>query len=409
MLSAVFLANPEGVVLIEKQYRAHVERSRLDAALAAISNHVVPPPPVITSGDSTVILQRHGDIWILGVCDGEEFLLFGVTVLQYVGHLLHQITPNKCDENAIKSQFPAIYQVLDYAIDFGFPFLNESNTIQTIMSQPPADPSRGLKTDLDFERPWRSVGIDRLLNSFQVEVFETIDLIVSADGRIEHCHIRGVIQAKSTVSGKPQLRLTLSGRPKFDDATYHPCVATDSIDAKVLPFVPPDGLFTLMTYRVTITQSEFPIWAVPKFACVRGCMNFEITLRILETIPTYLDDVEVRFEVPNGVSQPTMTAHYGQTAYDIGTREAIWTVGLHTRKDPLVLKGTATTDHGFEVARKSPTVTVAFALPGAVISRLAVEEITIANEDYQWTKSVQYFSRTGSYEFRTSSKLVNSF
>jgi AP-3 complex subunit mu len=402
MLSAVFLANPEGVVLIEKQYREHVDRSRLDAALSAIANHVVPPPPVITSGDSTVLLQRQGDIWILGVCDGEDFILFGVTVVDYVSHLLHQLAPVKCDENAIKSSFPAIYQMLDYAIDFGFPFLNESNTIRTVISRPLSDPSRGVKTDLDFEMPWRSVGIDRLLNSFGVEVYETIDLIVSAHGRIEHCHIRGAIHAKSMMSGSPHLRLTLSGRPKFDDATFHRCVGTDNIDAKVLSFVPPDGLFTLMTYRVTITQSEFPVWAVPKFAWVRGCMTFEITVRVLETLSTYVDDVEVRFEVPHGVSQPTMTAHYGQMSYDIGTREVIWTIGLHARKEALVLKGSATTDHGFEVARKSPTVTVGFLLPGATVSRLAVEDIALANDEYQWTKSAQYSSRTGSYEFRTS-------
>jgi hypothetical protein len=401
MISAIFLANPEGVILIEKQYRSHVDRSRVESALAAISNTAAPAPPIITEGDSTTLLQRQDDIWILGVCTGDEFLLFGVSVIQYVGHLLRQIAP-RCDEDAVKSEFPAIYQILDHAIDFGFPFLNEFNTIRTVLSRPPADPSRGLKTDLDFERPWRSVGIERILNAFDVEVTETIDLIVSPLGRIELCHVRGAIQAKCTISGTPQLRVVLSARPKFDDATFHRCVSTDNVDAKTIPFVPPDGTFTLMTYRLTITQAEFPIWAVPKFSWLRGCLNFEITLKVNEAVPLLFDALEAQFEVPNGVGAPTMSAYFGSASFDIGTRVVSWKIGTWARKDSMVLRGNATTEQAFDAGRKSPAVAVLFVTPGTTVSRLVVEDITSVNEEYQWTKSIQYGSRTGSYEFRTT-------
>jgi hypothetical protein len=401
MISAVFLANPEGVVLIEKQYRKHVDRSRIDAALTAISNHIVPPPPIINNGDSTIVLHREDDIWVIGICDGDESLLFAVAVVQFVGRLLRQIAPRGCNEDAVKSEFPAIYQILAYAIDYGFPVLNEYNTIRTVITHPPSDPSRGLKTDLDFERPWRSVGIERILNAFDVNVVETIDLIVSPLGRIELCHIRGVINVRCTISGTPDFRVKLSDRPRFDDATFHRCVTTDTVDAKTIAFIPPDGLFTLMTYRVTVTQTEFPVWAVPKFAWVRGCLSFEITLKVQESPHTFVEELEVQFEVPNGVQDPTMTAYIGRTSYDIGTRIVVWAIGLYARKDPIVLKGTAMTDMGFEIGNKSPPVAVSFRSPGTTVSKLVIEDITIANETYQWTKSIEYVSRTGSYEFRT--------
>jgi AP-3 complex subunit mu len=401
MLSAVFLANPDGVILIEKQYREHVDRSRIDTALVSIANHVVPPPPIINNGDSTVILYRQDEIWIIGVCDGDESLLFAVAVLQDIGHLLHQIAPRGCDEDAIKSEFPTIYQMLDYAIDWGFPFLNEWNTIRTVMSRPPNDPSRGLKTDLDFEKPWRSVGIERILNSFEIGVSERIDLVVSPVGRVELCHIRGEIGVRCTVSGTPDFRVVLSPQPRFDDVTFHRCVTTDNIETKTIAFVPPDGFFTLMTYRVTVTQTEFPIWAVPKFAWVRGCMNFEITLKVQESLQTAVDDLEVQFEVPNGVQMPTMSCYFGKTSYDIGTRAVSWRIGFYSRKDPLVLKGTATTEQGFEVGRRSPPVAVCFKLADATVSKLTIEDISIVNDEYQWTKSIEYVTRTGSYEFRT--------
>jgi hypothetical protein len=306
------------------------------------------------------------------------------------------------NDHSVKTQFPIVYQILDHAVDFGFPFLNEADAIRTVMTKPAADPARGHRVDFDYERPWRAIGIDRLVNELIIDVVETVDAIVSARGRLDFCHISGSVHVRSTISATPVCSLYLSAGSHFDDVVFHRCVQAESHEAKVIPFIPPDGDSVVMKYRVVAAQADFPIWVVPKFEWSRGSVAFEITLRIAEAVTKPIDDLEVRFELPSGVMAPTFGPTVGQVRYDISDRAVVWTIGCYTRRDPAVMKGNAWTEPGFEIGRRSPIVTIKYFIYGMRLSAVTIEKVEVSKLPHSVAKEVFYSMRMGSCEFRTS-------
>jgi AP-1 complex subunit mu len=104
---------------------------------------------------------------------------------------------------------------------------------------------------------------------------------VSATGQVIDSEIKGAIRVRSNLSGMPELKLGLTDRVLFEghaatqssgipshthhhshassieleDIRFHQCVRLEKFDAeRVITFVPPDGEFHLMTYRISIPQ-----------------------------------------------------------------------------------------------------------------------------------------------------------
>jgi AP-3 complex subunit mu len=401
MLSAVFLLNKEGVILIEKQYRERVPRSDIEPACQAIRDKSRTPPGIIPNGDFTLLLHLQTEIWVVGVCEGDEFALFGVSVLQYLGRLLLTLLTAGCTEASIKTEYPIVYQILDYAVDAGYPLLDESNTILTLLTRPPTDYAKGNRLQLDLQRPWRMVGVSHAQNEILIDVIETVDVTVSQFGRLEFCHIRGVAEVTSRLSESPACRLVLTPSSRWEDVTFHRCAEVESTDARVIPFVPPDGPFALMRYRITATQSNIPVFVAPKFHWSRGGVSFDITVRPDSALPKALDALELRFELPDGVNQPALTASDGDARWDATAREVVWAIGVYTKKDAAQLRGNATTQSGFDLGGRFPIVSVKFVTTGILPSRFKVDRLEVNNVPYKSFKGVKYIVRAGNYEFRT--------
>ena len=402
MLSAIFLINKDGIIIIEKQYREHIQRSQLDSACLTIRENLKnPAPSIIEDGDFSILLHQLNDIWVVGVCEGDDFALFATSILQYVGRLLNTLLKKGATENSIKEEYATVYQILDYAVDFGFPFLNEGNTIQTLLNRQPTDYAKGQRLQLDIARPWRSVGVKRLTNEILVDIIETIDLTVSPHGKTEFCHICGSVEVNSRLSANPTCKLILTNSTHYEDATFHRCIETDCRDSKVIPFVPPDGPFTLMKYRITAAQSTVPIFISPKFTWSKGNVTFEITAKPDQSLPKALENVEIRFELPDGVLSPSLAPTYGRSSFDTSTHEVVWTIGAYSKKDPIVLKGSASTESDFDLGGRFPVVVAKFVTIGIAPSGFKVEKLEIENIDYKAFKGIKYAVQSGSYEFRS--------
>jgi hypothetical protein len=401
MLSAVFLLNKDATILIEKQYRDRVARSEIDAACLAIRDRLQTPPGVIPNGNYTILLHPQNEIWVVGVCDGDDFALYAVTLLQYIGRLLQTLLRDGATELSVMSEYPSVYQILDYAIDFGLPFLNESNTIQTLLTRPPTDYAKGNRLMLDLQRPWRVVSPKYSSNEILVDVTETIDVTVSPEGRIDFCHIRGSVEVTSRLSDTPMCKLILTPQSRYEDVVFHRAVEVEAHEAKVIPFVPPDGQFILMRYRVTATQSQIPIWLNPKFTWSKGSVSFEISLRPEATLPKHLESVEVRFELPEGVLTPSLAAPDGRATFEAVTREVVWQIGTYLKKEPIILRGSASTEQGFDLSGRFPVVCAKFLTAGMTPSGFRVDRLEVENVAYQPFRGVKYLIEGGNYEFRT--------
>ena len=84
----------------------------------------------------------------------------------------------------------------------------------------------------------------RELNEILIDIIETIYISVSDQGRVDFCYIRGSVQCYSFLSENPLCKIILLPSAHPEDVTLHRCVQVESNEAKVIPFVPPDGPFT---------------------------------------------------------------------------------------------------------------------------------------------------------------------
>jgi AP-3 complex subunit mu len=325
----------------------------------------------------------------------------GVSVLQYIGLLLSSLLQGSATEAAVKAEYPTVYEILDYAVDFGFPLLDESNTILTLLTRPPTDYAKGIRQQLDLQRPWCMVGISHSANEIFIDIVETVDVTVSQCGRLEFCHIRGSVNVMSKLSETPACRLVLTPSSRWEDVAFHRCAENESPDARVIPFVPPDGPFTLLRYRITATQSNIPLFVAPKFHWSRGGVSFDITFRSDASIPKALDQVELRFELPEGVNQPSLSPSVGTARWEGKEREVVWTVGVYSKKEAGQLRGSATTESKFDIGGRFPVVTARFITTGAAASGFMVVHLDVSYVPYKAFKGVKYVIQSGNYEFRT--------
>ena len=401
MLNSVFLLNKDATILIEKQYREKVSRSEIDSACLAIRDKIHSLPSIISQGEYTILIHQQNDIFIVGVCEGDELAMFPVSVLQHIGTLLTSLLKEGLNENSIKSEYAQVYQILDLAIDYGIPFIDENNPISTIINRPPIDPkNRGMnRLQFDLEKPWRKVGIQRTNNEILVDVIEQVDLVVNPQGRTEFCHIRGEVKCTSRLSLKPLCKIILSSSTHFEDYQLHRCVEVDSGESKVIPFIPPDGTFTLMKYRLTALQSTVPLWLTPRFVFNKGSVSFDISMKPDLGLTKPLEEVEIRFTLPTGIGTPSLTSPEGRTSFDPNTRNVTWIIPLYSRKEPCLLKGSASTESGFDHCDRFPIVSAKFIYVGGTTSGFKIDRLETEGVDYKSFKGVKYITTGGSYEF----------
>lgn len=119
---------------------------------------------------------------------------------------------------------------------------------------------------------WRREGIRYRKNEVYIDVLESVNLLLSANGTVLRNDVTGQVMMKSMLSGMPECKFGLNdklimdregNRPQhrsgrrgatsveIDDCTFHRCVRLGKFDAeRTITFVPPDGEFELMRYRV---------------------------------------------------------------------------------------------------------------------------------------------------------------
>ena len=96
-------------------------------------------------------------------------------------------------------------------------------------------------------------------NEIYLDIIEELDTIVDKHGMTVSSEVSGFIVANSKLSGVPDLALSFLDPGLIDDCSFHPCVRYNRFERdKVVSFVPPDGIFELMRYRV---NSRGPIAA----------------------------------------------------------------------------------------------------------------------------------------------------
>jgi AP-3 complex subunit mu len=170
------------------------------------------------------------------------------------------------DDSCIKENFTTVYQLLEEMVDNGWPLTTEPNALEAMIPPPTVlgaitrivtgsargDSSSTLPDSGTVSKmPWRKSNVRYAQNEIYVDIVEEIDAIMSPNGSIISSDVSGSIQAQSKLSGVPDLTLIFTNPDVIDDCSFHPCVRFNRYERdKVISFIPPDGNFELMKYRI---------------------------------------------------------------------------------------------------------------------------------------------------------------
>lgn len=180
----------------------------------------------------------------------------------------------------MKDNFSTAYQLLEEMVDHGWPLTTEPNALTDLIRPPTVLAkiqqamtggsssilSEALPKGTVSNMPWRKAGVTHPNNEKYIGILEEIDAILSVNGGVIFSDVSGSIQAQSNLSGVLDLLLTFNDPTLIDSCSFHPCVRYNRIEKdKVVSFVPPDGAFELMRYRLRRMNGDSPSFSLVNF------------------------------------------------------------------------------------------------------------------------------------------------
>lgn len=416
MLHCIFLLSDTGEVMLEKQWMGQpVDRSVCSwfwsQATASTEHNQV--PSVIASPTYYLIHIVREGITFLACTKTEMPPLLGIEFLCRVADVLSDYIGG-LTEDLIKDNFVVVYELLDEMMDNGFPLTTELNVLKDMIAPPNivsrmlsvvTGGSSSMSTTLPIATasnvPWRASDVKHSNNEIYFDLVEEMDVIVNREGFLVKYEVYGEVHVNARLSGMPDLTLTFVNPSILNDVRFHPCVRYQPWDAQqILSFVPPDGQFKLMSYRVKNLKNT-PIYVKPQLSASGGICRVNVIVGIRNDPGKPIDSIVVQFPLPPSVVSWDLTVNYG-TFYNVpSSKTCTWTIGKIPKDKSPCLSGTMQLERGADHLHEFPTLLVGFKIMGVAMSGLKIDKTELQNVPYRPYKGFRAVSRAASYEVRT--------
>ncbi|WMV12159.1 hypothetical protein MTR67_005544 [Solanum verrucosum] len=317
------------------------------------------------------------------------------------------------NEDLIKDNFVIVYELLDEMIDNGFPLTTEPNILREMIAPPniiskvlsvvtgnTSNMSNTLPGATGSCVPWRKTDLKHSSNEVYVDLVEEMDATINRDGVLVKCEICGEVQVNSHLSGLPDLTLSFANTSILNDVRFHPCVRLRSWESnQILSFVPPDGQFKLMSYRIKKLKST-PIYVKPQITSDSGTCRISLLVGIRNDPGKTIDDINVQFQLPPRVLSADLTSNYG-TVNILSNKTCTWSIGRMPKDKTPSMTGTLVLETGVERLHVFPTFLVGFKIMGVALSGLKIEKLDFKNLPTRPYKGFRALTRSGQYEVRS--------
>lgn len=438
MIGGLFIYNHKGEVLISRVYRDDIGRNAVDAFRVNVihARQQVRSPVTIIARISFFHI-RKGNIWLAAAIKQNvnatlvfEFLKKMVDVMQnYFG---------KINEENVKNNFVLIYELLDEILDFGYPQSTDTGILKPFITQ------LGVKSQTKEEQfqvtsqvtgqiGWRREGIQYRRNELFLDVLEYVNLLMSPQGQVLSAHVAGKVVIKSYLSGMPECKFGIndkiamdskvksnqpigdSSQPSLnstkqsiaiDDCQFHQCVKLTKFESEhAISFIPPDGEFELMRYRITKDISH-PFKLIPLVREVgRTKLEVKVVLKSVFKSSLIGQKIEVRIPTPLNTSGCQMVCMKGKAKYKASENAIVWKIkrmaGMKETQLSAEIELLLTdTKKKWNRPPISMDFEVPFAPSGLKVRYLKVLEPKLNYSDHEVIKWVRYIGKSGLYETR---------
>ncbi|KAI5958175.1 APM4 [Candida theae] len=463
MITAIFVYDFKGDILISKIYKDEIKRNIADVFRIQVINSASlgksnrdQRTPVLTLGSTSFIYIKSGNVWICAVARSNQDCSAILEFLYKLESLLcmvlwednkkksQQVKPTLSDV-AIVNNFPLCYDILGEVCDYGFPtnmdleylkkyvvgisdssvsIFKRASFMPSKKSTPPVQSAAAGAAAAAPEYQtvtWRSPTIKYRRNEIFLNVLEKVNVLMNFQGEVLRSSIDGAIKMKTHLSGMPQCRFGFNqntvllsnydvtsdareGAVALEDTKFHQCVELGAFDNDgSIQFVPPDGEFQLMSYNCN-RNIILPFKVYPQVQEVgRNRLMYKIRMKSFQAPKLPATEVAMTIPTPRGVSSTNVSSSNGKAKYHPEENAIIWKFNkLFGEQDNVLTAEVETNSHPTEVMQwNRPPITLDFVVDMFSSSGLTVRYLKVQEKsNYKTVKWVRYMTQSGSYEIR---------
>ncbi|KAI9341781.1 Mu homology domain-containing protein [Zopfochytrium polystomum] len=424
-LSAIFILDLKGKVLISRNYRGDIPMSAVDKFMPLVleaEDEEQTPSPVVSTDDGVNFLYiRHNNLYLLAMTKKNSN---AATILLFLHKLCHVFAEyfKELEEESIRDNFVIIYELLDEMMDFGYPQTTESKILQEYITQE----SYKLESQARPPMAVTNAGLKYRKNEVFLDVIESVNLLVNSNGNVLRSEILGVIKMKCFLSGMPDVRLGLNDKVLFEttgrspakgkavemeDIKFHQCVRLSRFESdRTISFIPPDGEFELMSYRLN-TQVKPLIWCEAVIESHSGSrIEYMIKARAQFKRRSTANNVEIIIPVPEDADSPKFKSTVGTVSYAPELNAVVWKIKQFAGGQEFLMRahfGLPSVKN--EDPNKRPPISVKFEIPYFTTSGIQVRYLKVVDKSgYQSFPWVRYITQNGDYALRMPEAVKNN-
>ncbi|XP_072704653.1 AP-1 complex subunit mu-2 isoform X2 [Ciconia boyciana] len=374
--------------------------------------------PLLTHGKVHFLWIKHANLYLVATTKKNSNASLVYSFLYKVVEVFCEYF-KELEEESIRDNFVIVYELLDELMDFGFPQTTDSKILQEYITQESNKLETGksrVPTTVTNAVSWRSEGIKYKKNEVFIDVIESVNLLVSANGSVLLSEVVGTIKLKVFLSGMPELRLGLNDRVLFEltgrgknksveleDVKFHQCVRLSRFDNdRTISFIPPDGDFELMSYRLNTQPLIWIESVIEKFSHSR--VEIMVKAKGQFKKQSVANGVEIAVPVPSDADSPKFKTSVGSARYLPERNVVIWTIkSFPGGKEHLMRAHFGLPSVEKEEEEGRPPISVCFEIPYFTVSGIQVRYMKIIEKSgYQALPWVRYITQSGDYQLRTS-------
>jgi AP-2 complex subunit mu-1 len=260
-----------------------------------------------------------------------------------------------------------------------------------------------------------------------IDVVECINLLISKTGEIIKSEVMGTIAVKSLLSGWPECKFGMNDKLQIsqnnvkkanstgkgisiEDIRFHQCVKLSDFNKdRTITFIPPDGVFELMTYRVSENVIiPFKVFCNiietprPDNPSIPQGIDLDLSVKALFEKTLYAQDVVVKVQIPKNAANVKTHANSGRAKHEVDKGAIVWRIKkLYGDKD-IKLKCEVPL-----IPVKNPTawmrnpISMEFNIQMFTASGLRVRYFQVVEKaNYKPYKWIRYITKAGDFQFR---------
>lgn len=418
--SAIYILDERGKVIISRIYRGDIDNKAIENFMPLIIEKEEDGilTPILQTRYCTFAYIKKNNLYIVSVTKMNTNIVLIFVFLHKIAQVMIEYF-KELEEESIRDNFVIIYELLDEFIDFGLPQTTDSRILKEYITQ------KGHKLEIQPRIPmavtnavsWRPEGVKYRKNEVFLDVIESVTLLANANGHVIRSEISGSIKMRVYLTGMPELRLGLNdrvlfentGRERFksvelEDFKFHQCVRLSEFENdRTISFVPPDGEFELMCYRLNTAVKPL-IWIealIDNYAHSR--VEYMIRVKSQFKKRSIANNVEIKIPVPTDVDSPKLKAAVGIVKYVPEENAIIWSIKSFPGGMEYFMNGCfGLPSIAGEHIENKPPIEVKFEIPYFTTSGMQVRFLKIIEKSgYDALPWVRYITKNGDYQLRT--------